>query len=132
MNFGGDYKNSAASGGVMMMIEGVIRDAKDLEKEAQSAYETLITDGNNVVAAKKKEVAEKTEEMAAKDEENVNSKGSLGATDADLQSLAGIASALHQDCDFLVNNWDIRNEARDQEIDALKTTLAMLSGADFR
>merc|ERR1719265_443199 len=122
-----------------MMIEGVIRDAKDLEKEAiaaeqeaQSGYETLITDGNNVVAAKKKEVAEKTEEMAAKDEENVNSKGSLGATDADLQSLAGIASALHQDCDFLVNNWDIRNEARDQEIDALKTTLAMLSGADFR
>merc|ERR1719326_1684024 len=76
MNFGGEYKKSAASGGVMMMIEGVIKEAADLEKEAlkaeqdaQTAYEQMITDSNNSVAAKEADLASKTELKGQKEGE---------------------------------------------------------------
>jgi len=135
----GGYKKSAASGGVMMMIEGVIREAADLEKEAikaeqdaQTAYEGFITDSNNSVDTKTKLIAEKTEESAENDQNKVIAERDANNQKKDLESLGGVASALHMDCDFLVNNWDIRTEARNQEIEALKNSMAILSGADFR
>merc|ERR1719213_1366812 len=38
---------------------------------------------------------------------------------------------LHGSCDFLLENFDIRKEARASEIDALKKAKAVLSGADY-
>jgi hypothetical protein len=38
---------------------------------------------------------------------------------------------LHKACDFILQNFDIRQEARDQEIEALAQAKAILSGADF-
>merc|ERR1719473_187405 len=55
------YKKNEKSGGVMGMIQGVIDDAKALENEAiaaeqdaQTAYETFISDSNKSIAAKSK------------------------------------------------------------------------------
>merc|ERR1711966_376913 len=38
---------------------------------------------------------------------------------------------LHKSCDFTLNNFDIRQEARDQEVEALRQAKAILSGAKF-
>ena len=38
---------------------------------------------------------------------------------------------LHGDCDFLIENFDVRKEARASEIDALTKAKAVLSGADY-
>jgi len=38
---------------------------------------------------------------------------------------------LHAECDWLVKYFDIRKQARDEEIEALKNAKAVLSGADF-
>ena len=38
---------------------------------------------------------------------------------------------IHLDCDWLLQNFDTRKEARAGEVDALKKAKAVLSGADF-
>merc|ERR1719343_682261 len=55
------YKNNAASGGVMSMIEQIISDAKAMEAEAirseedaQKAYEDFVKETNNSIEAKSK------------------------------------------------------------------------------
>merc|ERR1719263_2505651 len=48
----------------------------------------------------------------------------LGAT------MAYIAS-LHADCDWLLQYYDVREEARTSEIDSLEKAKAVLSGADY-
>merc|ERR1719324_992571 len=40
-------------------------------------------------------------------------------------------AALHGECDFLIQYYDARKEARDGEIDSLDKAKATLSGADF-
>ena len=38
---------------------------------------------------------------------------------------------LHKDCDWLLQNFDLRKDARAGEVDSLKKAKAVLSGADF-
>jgi len=130
------YKKNEKSGGVMAMIQGVIDDAKALETEAiaaeqdaQVAYETFISDSNKSIAAKSKAIAEKTAEMGTQDENLVTAKGDMKGVMADLESLNNINKQTHWDCDFVLKNFDVRQEARDQEVEALRQSVAMLSGA---
>merc|ERR1719359_1424405 len=57
-----EYKKSAASGGVMGMIESIIQDAKDLEaeatraeEEAQAAYQDFVTESQASIEEKSKD-----------------------------------------------------------------------------
>merc|ERR1719238_1745409 len=130
------YKKNAKSGGAMAMIENVIDDAKDLEAEAMAAeqdaqaeYETFIADSNRSLGAYAKSKAEKTAFQGTVDETIATTKADLKAAVSDIESLENIGKQLHYDCDFVVQNFDIRQEARDQEVEALKSSIAMLSGA---
>jgi hypothetical protein len=121
------YKKHEKSGGVMGMIQGVIDDAKALENEAiaaeqaaQTAYETFISDSNKSIAAKSKAIAEKTAEMGTQDEALVTAKGDMKGVMADLESLNNINKQTHRDCDFLMKNFETRQEARAQEIAGLR------------
>lgn len=38
---------------------------------------------------------------------------------------------IHLDCDWLLQNFDVRKEARSGEVEALKKAKAVLSGADY-
>jgi hypothetical protein len=39
---------------------------------------------------------------------------------------------LHASCDFVLDNFNLRQEARAAEMDALENAKAILSGADFK
>merc|ERR1719191_840196 len=63
------YKKSAASGGVMSMLQQIISDAKAMEAEtirseedAQKAYEDFVKDTNASIEAKSKDIVNKSEE----------------------------------------------------------------------
>merc|ERR1712107_259318 len=45
--------------------------------------------------------------------------------------LSAYNAELHASCDFILKNFDIRQTARDEEIEALKQAKAILSGAKF-
>jgi len=49
----------------------------------------------------------------------------------DLQNLANYAAEVHKSCDFVMDNFTARQEARAQEVEALRQAKSVLSGADF-
>jgi len=46
-------------------------------------------------------------------------------------SLAQYEADLHEQCDFVLKNFDIRQKARLQEMEAVQAAKAILSGAKF-
>ena len=47
------------------------------------------------------------------------------------RSLKQTIAQLHADCDFIVENYDLRKAARENEIEGLANAKSVLSGADF-
>jgi len=133
-----EYKKNAASGGVMDMISQIISDAKAMEAEAirseedaQKAYEDFVKETNASIEAKSKEIINKSSEKAKGEDELVETKESKEAVMLELEQLSNYNAELHQSCDFVMKNFDVRQTARDEEIEALKQAKAILSGAKF-
>merc|ERR1719253_2576412 len=132
------YKKNAAAGGVMGMIQQIINDAKAMEKEAirseedaTKAYEGFVKETNDSVAAKGKDIVNKSQNKAKTEAALVEAKEDKAAVLLDLEQLRNGNAELHQSCDFVMKNFEIRQTARDEEVDALKQAKAILSGAKF-
>jgi len=132
------HESNANSGGVMGMMEGIIGEAKAMEAEAirgeedsQKAYETFVKDTNDSITVKTKDITNKSDMKAKAESEKVEKGAELEAVMGDLESLANENADLHKSCDFTLKNFDLRQGARDDEIEALKQALAIFSGASF-
>merc|ERR1719174_2896441 len=133
-----EYKKSSAAGGVMGMIQQIINDAKSMEAEAikseedaQKAYEDFVKDTNTSIEEKTVSITNKTEEKAQAEADKVEAETEKEAVMTELEQLANESADLHSSCDFVLKNFEIRQTARDQEIEALKQAKAILSGAKF-
>jgi len=133
-----EYKKNAGAGGVTTMIQNVINDAKAMEKEAiqaeqdsQSAYESFVKNTNDSIAANQRDIVNKTEAKAKAEKAKTQAEADLKATMSELEELAAYAADLHKSCDFVLDNFTVRQEARGQEMEALRQAKAVLSGADF-
>jgi len=132
------YKKNAAAGGVMGMIQQIINDAKAMESEvirseedAQKAYEDFVKDTNGSIEEKSKDIVNKSESKAKAEADLVEAKEDKEAVMLELEQLANYKAELHSSCDFVMKNFEIRQTARDEEIEALKQAKAILSGAKF-
>merc|ERR1711990_1284371 len=132
------YKKNAAAGGVMGMIQQIINDAKAMEAEAihaeeegQKAYEEFVKDTNGSIEEKSKDIVNKSETKAKAEADLVEAKENKEAVMLELEQLSNYKAELHSSCDFVMKNFDIRQTARDEEIEALKQAKAILSGAKF-
>jgi len=132
------YKKSAASGGVMSQIQQIISDAKAMEAEtirseedAQKAYEDFVKDTNASIEAKSKDIVDKSDIKAKAESDLVATKEDKEATMLELEQLSNYNAQLHQSCDFVMKNFELRQTARDEEVEALKQAKAILSGANF-
>jgi len=132
------YKKNAASGGVMSMLQQIISDAKAMEAEAiraeedsQKAYEDFVKETNGSIEAKSADIVNKSEEKAKAEADLVEAKESKEATMLELEQLSNYNAELHQSCDFVLKNFEVRQTARDEEVEALKQAKAILSGAKF-
>merc|ERR1712054_53528 len=133
-----EYKKNAASGGVMGMIQQIINDAKAMEAEAiraeedaQKAYEDFVKETNASIEAKSKDITNKSESKAKAEADLVEAKENKEAVMLELEQLFNYNAELHSSCDFVMKNFEIRQTARDEEIEALKQAKAILSGAKF-
>jgi len=133
-----EYKKNAAAGGVMGMIQQIINDAKAMEAEAiraeedaQKAYEDFVKETNASIETKTKEIINKSEEKAKAETDLTQANEDKEAVLLELEQLSNYNAELHQSCDFVMKNFEIRQTARDEEIEALKQAKAILSGADF-
>jgi len=131
-------KSQAASGGVMGLIQQIINDAKAMEadairseEDAQKAYEDFTKDTNNSIAKRADAIVDKTENKSKAEQDLVEAEESQANIMLELEQLSNYNSQLHSECDFVVKNFDLRQSAREEEIDALKQAKAILSGAKF-
>jgi len=131
-----EYKKSAGASGVMSMIEKLIYDAKEMvaeakkgEGEAQTQYEAFLADTNALVKDLQSAVVTKSEEKAKAEKELVETEEALQGTMTDLEDLAKYKAGLHGDCDYILKNFQIRQEGRKSEIEALQQAKQILSGA---
>merc|ERR1719313_946110 len=133
-----EYKKSNAAGGVMSMIDQIIKDAAAMEAEAikgeedaLAAYTTFVTDTNASIDAKAKDIINKSEEKAKLEGERTDAETQHGEVLAELDNLSQENADLHKACDYILKNFDIRQTARDEEVEALKQAKAILSGSKF-
>jgi len=129
------YKHNAAAPGVIGMIQQIITDAKAMEAEtirdeedAQKAYEDFVKDTNASIEAKSRDIVNKSETKAKAEGELVEDKE---AVMLELKQLSNYKAQLDQSCTFVLKNFEIRQTARDEEVEALKQAKAILSGAKF-
>jgi len=122
----------------MGMIQQIINDAKAMEAEAirseedaQKAYEDFVKETNASIEEKSKDIVNKSEEKAKAEGDLVQAQTEKEAVLLELEQLSNYNAQLHQSCDFVMKNFEIRQTARDEEIEALKQAKAILSGANF-
>jgi len=134
----GYEKKSAESGGVMGLIDMLMRDlgAQNAEMEhdekvAQSDYEEFIKDSAEKRAEDSKVVGDKEGAKAELESELDGSKGELKSKKINLMDTVDVIANLHGDCDWLLKNYDVRKEARTSESESLTKASAVLSGASF-
>jgi septal ring factor EnvC (AmiA/AmiB activator) len=132
------YKKNAASGGVMGMIQQIINDTKAMEAEtirseedAQKAYEDFVKETNASIEAKSKDIVNKSETKAKAEVDLVQAKEEKESVMVELEQLSNYNAELHSSCDFIMKNFDLRQTARDEEVEALRQAKAILSGAKF-
>merc|ERR1719486_588448 len=132
------YKKNQASGGVMGMMQQIIDDAKAMEAEAirseedaQKAYEDFVKETNASIEAKSKDIVNKSEEKAKAESDLVDAQEAKEAVMLELEQLSNYKAQLHSSCDFVTKNFEIRQTARDEEVEALRQAKAILSGAKF-
>jgi len=131
-------EKNKSGGGVIGMIQQIIDDAKAMEadairseEEAQKSYEDFVKDTNGSIEEKGKEVVNKSEAKATAEGDKTQAEEERDNILLELEQLGNENSDLHKACDFVIKNFEIRQTARDEEIEALKQAKAILSGAKF-
>jgi hypothetical protein len=133
-----EYSKSKGATGVMSMIEKLIYDTKEItaeskksESEAQAAYEALVADTNDSVSDLTKEITSKTQAKAKAKKDLAMTQEDLADTVAEIEDLGKYNADMHGECDYLLKNFNIRQEGRAQEVEALKQAKSILSGASL-
>jgi hypothetical protein len=91
-----------------------------------------VKETNNSIEAKSKDIVNKSEEKAKAEVDLVETKESKESVLLELEQLSNYNAELHQSCDFVMKNFDLRQTARDEEVEALRQAKAILSGANFQ
>jgi len=133
-----EYKPSAGAAGVMQMLEKLILEAKELmaeskssEGEAQKAYEETIASTNAQIADLQTLVTVKSKAKAKATKDRIQAEEDLTATVLELEGLGKYKADLHAECDFLLHNFDTRQESRGAEVEALQQAKQILNGAQL-
>jgi chromosome segregation ATPase len=133
-----EYKKSAGATGVMSMIEKLIDEAKQLmadskksEQEAQAAYEELIANSNASIAALTEEATTKSKNMAKAKKSLIQTESDIMDTFKELEGLHKENADLHAECDYVLKNFDVRQKARGEEVEALQQAMQILNGASL-
>eukprot|EP00746_Dinoflagellata_sp_MGD_P155195 gnl/MRDRNA2_/MRDRNA2_85246_c0_seq3.p1 gnl/MRDRNA2_/MRDRNA2_85246_c0~~gnl/MRDRNA2_/MRDRNA2_85246_c0_seq3.p1 ORF type:complete len:647 (-),score=243.60 gnl/MRDRNA2_/MRDRNA2_85246_c0_seq3:197-2137(-) len=130
------HSQNPGGGGAVAMIEEIVTESKDLEQKAlgdeqasQAAYEGYIKDSNKAITAATTDIANKADVKAKADQALAEADGDKKSTIDTLLKLGEMAAELHSQCDFLLKNFEARQSARTEEIDALNQAKQIFSSA---
>merc|ERR1711957_850711 len=126
------------SSGVIRMIDLLVNDVeKELtemkleEKDAQGDYEKFMSDAAAKRAEDSKSMNDKEAALADTSDSLVTNKESLKNKKFEQMETEKFIGGLHQDCDWLLKYYEMRKEARTNEVDAMGKAKDVLNGADY-
>lgn len=132
------FDQNKGAAGVMQLIQNVITDAENMEKDAmkaetdaQAAYVEFVTNSNAAIKGDKEAVAMKTEQKTQTIADKETNEADRNAALKDAENLYKTKADLHEQCDFLIDNFDVRQQARTDEMTALTESKQMFHGADL-
>jgi len=135
-SFGG--AKTEESGGVLAMMDSLAGDLeKEMtaatleEKDAQEDYEKTMSDSAAKRSGDTKDLTDKKDAKATMETELQTHTDAKKALETELKATKDYIQTLHNDCDFLLEYYAERKEARASEIDAIGKAKAVLSGADY-
>jgi len=130
------HSKNPGGGGALAMIEEIMTESKDLEMKAlgdeqasQAAYEGYVKDSNKAITAATTDIANKADSKAKADQALAEADGDLKSTIDTILKLGDMSAELHSQCDFLLKNFEARQSARTEEIDALNQAKQIFSSA---
>jgi len=131
-------KKSEESNGVLVMMDDLIKDldkemqvAEVDEKNAADEYKQTMSDAAAKRADDQKAITDKKAAKADAEEALQTHTDAKASGTKELAATVEYIGSLHGECDWLLQYYDVRKEARTSEIDALGKAKAVLSGADF-
>merc|ERR1719247_2943897 len=115
----------------MTMIRSIITDAKEseadtikAENDAEAAYHSLLAESFSSVESNQRSITDKSEQPG-----KAAAAGDKDAAVATAESLAATKAQLHASCDYVLANFEVRQEARASEVESLQSAIAALRTA---
>jgi hypothetical protein len=131
-------KKGEESNGVIAMIDLLKSDLEKenlelemTEKNAQEDYEKFMADAAAKRAEDSKSVTDKEASKAQIQDEVQANTAALKSKKVELMETGQYLAGLHAECDWLLQYFDLRKEARTNEINALGKAKDVLQGADY-
>jgi len=130
------YEENAGGKKILLMLDEVKQDSINMEntaiadeEDAQVTYENFMKDSNKFLITGAQGVVDMTEAVSTAKSDLVMANTDLKGTMTELFGLHEESGDLHKSCDFLLNNFELRQKARSEEMDALREAKNILSGA---
>jgi hypothetical protein len=131
-------KKAQESGGVLAMMDLLIADldkemtvAETEEKDAQKDYEKTVADSADKRRQDSKTLTDKESAKADLSSALERSTVDKKSTGKELMGTLRYIQSLHSECDWLMQYFSVRKQARADEVDSLQKARAVLSGADY-
>jgi septal ring factor EnvC (AmiA/AmiB activator) len=132
----GAYGKNDEGGGVVGLIAEIIREASSLEAEAtvaeqgaQNDYQAFVSETAKSIAAANRSISAKSDEKADLEEAIVAAKSDRADSTKKLMDLGKYEMQLHTSCDYVMKNFEMRQTARQEEMDGLSQAKSILHGA---
>merc|ERR1719409_1999851 len=136
--WGAYQKKDGKSNGVIALMDMLIKDLQDgivnskhEEETAQKDYERLMAESQTTREQSVESITSKEAAKADLDTKVESTKEAKAGQEAELSNIKGYIAQLHANCDFLLENYDLRKTARANEVESLKNAKGVLSGANF-
>merc|ERR1719240_732306 len=117
-----------------LLVEELDREtteSKTEEKNAQAAYQKMMTEATAKRAADAKTATEKAASKAQMEQSIESEQDAKDGSTKELAATNRFIHNLHGECDWLLKYYDVRSEARTGEIDSLEKAKDVLNGANF-
>merc|ERR1719261_2051527 len=131
-----DYSKNEEGGGVLSLIAEIVREASSLEAEAtvaeqgaQNDYQAFVAETSKSIAAANRSISAKSDEKADLEEAIVAAKKDRTDSTNKLMDLGKYEMQLHTSCDYVMQNFEMRQTARQEEMDGLAQAKAILHGS---
>merc|ERR1719218_29554 len=136
--WGAYQKKDGKSNGVIALMEMLAKELEDGITEFKHEEETSQKDYERLMAESQKTRAQNVESITADEAAKADldtkieqTKQKKASQETELSNIKQYITQLHANCDFLIENYDLRKAARANEVESLKNAKSVLSGANF-